>query len=193
MKVREYNKKLNLNPKTQVCQGWLGELIKGCSNIGLCFYFRVRWIELEVKIVDDVIKRFPEIRICVREVKDVVISEADSRLEDFKEQVFDDVRSKFTLEGLKDESVFRVYRDFFWRNRTDPTKVRPAAEALIRRVLNGRPLPCVNTVVDTYNLASMTTCIALAAFDIDRLNGQLIIRLADNGESFLGIQDRGYN
>ncbi len=61
------------------------------------------------------------------------------------------------LEGLKDEPIFRTYRDFFWTMGVDPTKVRPAAEALIRRILVGRSMPRINTVVDAYNLASMTT------------------------------------
>ena len=108
-------------------------------------------------------------------------------LEEFKEEVFVEVKSRFTLESLKDEPVFRAYRDFFWRIGVDPTKVRPAAEALIRRVLGGRSIPRINTVVDAYNLVSMTTCIALAAFDVSRLNGDIIMRFADKGEEFFGI------
>jgi len=58
---------------------------------------------------------------------------------------------------------------------------------LIRRILGGKPLPRINNAVDAYNLASATTCIALAAFDINRLNGQLVMRFANKGETFLGI------
>jgi len=97
------------------------------------------------------------------------------------------VKSRFNLEGLKDEPAFRAYRDFFWRIGVYPTKTRPAAEALIRRVLGGRSIPRINTAVDSYNLASMTTCIALAAFDISRLNGEILMRFGNKGEKFLGI------
>ena len=69
----------------------------------------------------------------------------------------------------------------------DPTKTRPAAEALIRRVLRGRPLPRINTLVDAYNLASIESTIPLAAFDEDDLAGDLLMRQADAGEEFLGI------
>jgi DNA/RNA-binding domain of Phe-tRNA-synthetase-like protein len=144
-------------------------------------------MDLKVKIVDDVLQKFPNLMVLVGEVKGVRVSEADPRLEEFKEEVFAEVRSRFTLEGLKDEPVFRAYRDFFWRIGIDPTKVRPAAEALIRRVLGGRGIPRINTAVDAYNLASMTTCTALAAFDIDRLNRDIIMRFASKGEEFLGI------
>ncbi|MDH5664470.1 MAG: phenylalanine--tRNA ligase beta subunit-related protein, partial [Candidatus Bathyarchaeota archaeon] len=82
---------------------------------------------------------------------------------------------------------FRAYRDFFWRVGIDPTKNRPAAEALIRRVLGGKVIPNINTLVDAYNLASIKTEIALAAFDADRLKGGLLMRFAIKGEEFLGI------
>jgi DNA/RNA-binding domain of Phe-tRNA-synthetase-like protein len=144
-------------------------------------------IELKIEIFDDVLRKFPELRVLMREVKDIRVSEIDPRLEEFKEDVYAEVRHEFILEGLKDAPIFRAYRNFLWRIGIDPTKVRPAAEALIRRVLGGRTIPRINTVVDAYNLASMTTCIALAVFDTNRLNGDIIMRFSTKGEEFLGM------
>jgi len=48
-------------------------------------------------------------------------------------------------------------------------------------------LPLINTLVDAYNLASVKTEIALAAFDVDKLRGKLLMRTAQNGEEFIGI------
>jgi len=115
----------------------------------------------KIKIANDVLQKLPDLMVLAGEVKGVRVSELDPELEEFKKEAFADVRSRFTLESLKDEPVFRAYRDFFWKIGVDPTKTRPAAEALIRRVLGGRSIPRINTVVDAYNLASMTTCIAL--------------------------------
>ncbi|MGC8962010.1 MAG: B3/B4 domain-containing protein, partial [Candidatus Bathyarchaeia archaeon] len=88
---------------------------------------------------------------------------------------------------MKDEPIFRAYRDFFWKIGVDPTKVRPAAEALVRRALLGKPIPTINTLVDAYNLASMETGIALAAFDRNKISGDLVMRYAWPGEPFQGI------
>jgi DNA/RNA-binding domain of Phe-tRNA-synthetase-like protein len=95
------------------------------------------------------------------------------------------------LESLKDQPTVRAYRDFFWRVGVDPTKHRPAAEALIRSVLRGRVLPRINTLVDAYNLASMKTEVALAAFDADKIEGDLLMRFADEGDEFVGIGMKG--
>jgi DNA/RNA-binding domain of Phe-tRNA-synthetase-like protein len=140
-----------------------------------------------IEVAADVQQKFPDLRVLLREVRGVKISDVDPQLEEFKEAVCADVKRRFTLESLKDEPVFRAYRDFFWRIGIDPTKTRPAAEALIRRVLGGRSLPRINTAVDAYNLASMKTCVALAAFDVDKLEGQLSMRFAEVGEAFFGI------
>ena len=96
-------------------------------------------------------------------------------------------RRTYALETVKDEPRLRAYRDFFWRVGVAPTKTRPAAEALLRRVLQGKPLPRINTFVDAYNLASMETRIALAAFDLARLRGDVRMRRARSGETFHGI------
>ncbi|MCS7116083.1 MAG: phenylalanine--tRNA ligase beta subunit-related protein [Nitrososphaerales archaeon] len=112
---------------------------------------------------------------------------SNPQLEEFKEQVYKRVKEEYTLEGLKDIKIFRLYRDFFWKIGIDPTKIRPAAEALIRRILGGKGIPQINTVVDTYNLVSINTGIALAAFDMSKLKGDLRMRFARPNERFLGI------
>ncbi len=115
------------------------------------------------------------------------VQKTSSGLEDLKKVVVGEVRAQYSLETLKDVPVFRAYRDFFWSVGIDPTKIRPAAEALIRRIIAGKEIPTINTLVDAYNLASIRTGIAIAAFDQSRLRGSLSMRYAKAGERFLGI------
>lgn len=111
----------------------------------------------------------------------------DERLDAFVPVLVQEFREHLKLETLKDEPRLRAYRDFYWRVGIDPTKIRPASEALLRRVLQGKELPRINTLVDAYNLASMKTRIAIAAFDGAHTHGDLRMRLARAGEGFLGI------
>lgn len=138
--------------------------------------------------IDESIKeRFPDLVVLMNRLTAVRVASSVVPLEEFKQTVADTVSNKYNLETLKDVPVFRAYRDFFWRVGIDPTKVRPAAEALIRRVLAGKRLPVINTFVDAYNLASIDSEIALAAFDAERIEGSLIMRPATEGEEFFGI------
>ena len=108
-------------------------------------------------------------------------------LDAYKNEVSGLIRSRFTLENVKDDPGFRAYRDFFWSVGIDPTKTRPASEALVRRILANKQLPTINTAVDAYNLASALSGVPIAAFDADTLEGRLTMRFALDGESFQGI------
>lgn len=94
--------------------------------------------------------------LCVAEgmISELDIRETSEDLEAFKPEAYGRIRSMHTIENVKDDPGYRAYRDFFWRVGIDPTKIRPASEALVRRILAGKPLPTINTAVDAYNLAS---------------------------------------
>lgn len=142
---------------------------------------------MKLTVHPKVAEAFPELKALIHVIRGVKVERQNGELEKFKVEVFEAVRRRYSLEALKDLPSFRAYRDFFWRIGVDPTKHRPASEALIRRLLAGKPIPTINTLVDAYNLASIQSEVALAAFDLDRLRGDLTMRFAEPGEAFLGI------
>jgi len=142
---------------------------------------------MDLKIDVQLKTRFSELKALTCEIKGVKVEKRNVELERFQNEITKQVRQQYDLESLKNLSTFRAYRDFFWKVGIDPTKNRPAAEALIRRILGGKSIPSINTLVDAYNLASIKTEIALAAFDVDKLKGDLLMRFAEKGEEFLGI------
>jgi DNA/RNA-binding domain of Phe-tRNA-synthetase-like protein len=135
----------------------------------------------------DLASKFPGLQARTINIRGVDITPSKPDLEAFKKQVFDDAAKMCSIEDLKDKEVFRAYRDFFWKVKVDPTKTRPASEALLRRILRGNSLPTINTLVDAYNLASVSTSIPFGAFDTDKMRGTLVMREARVGEEFLGI------
>lgn len=140
-----------------------------------------------LKVAPDLQARFPGLQARIHMICDVTVKRENPELAKFRAEITIAIKTRYRLETLKDGPSFRAYRDFFWRVGIDPTKTRPAAEALIRRVLGGGSIPAINTVVDAYNLASMDTEVALAAFDAQRLLGDLEMRSARKSELFLGI------
>jgi DNA/RNA-binding domain of Phe-tRNA-synthetase-like protein len=140
-----------------------------------------------MKMHNDILAAFPGLSVAEGKVGPLSIQEKSPRLEALRDEIVCSVREQYTLERIKDEPLFRAYRDFFWRVGVDPTRTRPASEALVRRILAGKMLPAINTAVDAYNLASIRTGIPIAAFDADTLAGELSMRFAEEGEAFLGI------
>ncbi len=135
----------------------------------------------------EVLEKFPGICVAEGVIRDVSVARDSPGLEALKAEVARMVKSRYTLENVKDDPGFRAYRDFFWSVGIDPTKTRPASEALVRRLLSGGKLPGINAAVDAYNLASALSGVPIAAFDADRLAGGLAMRFAREGEAFQGI------
>lgn len=148
---------------------------------------------MRVDIEERVREAYPDLELVTRVVEGLSVRERRDDLEDHKRGLEARLR-EHGVAGLggpggdvKDDPRVRCYRDFYWSLGIDPTKTRPAAEALIRRVMNGRPLPTINTAVDAYNVASVETRVAFAAFDVAALHGELTMRYARPGEAFAGI------
>ncbi|MEM2460207.1 MAG: phenylalanine--tRNA ligase beta subunit-related protein [Candidatus Hadarchaeales archaeon] len=131
--------------------------------------------------------RFPGIRAMEVRVEGVRVEKRHPEVERLKEETVRKVKGKYDLHSLKEVKAVRAYRDFMWRLGIDPTKIRPSAEALVRRILLGKPFPTINTLVDLYNVVSVQFLISIGAFDLDRLEGELLLRFAEDGEEFLGI------
>ena len=69
----------------------------------------------------------------------------------------------------------------------DPGRVRISSEALYRRLRQGKELYHINTAVDANNLVSLETGFSLGTYDLACLQGNLVLRLGREGESYAGI------
>lgn len=81
------------------------------------------------------------------------------------------------------ESWRVAYRSF----GLNPNRTRPSVDALSRRVARDRKLPRINPVVDAYNLVSLRYGLPAGAFDLDVVDGDIVIRRAGPDEPFRGI------
>jgi DNA/RNA-binding domain of Phe-tRNA-synthetase-like protein len=94
-----------------------------------------------------------------------------------------EIRKNFTLDTIKEHPIIAAYRSFYWKyQHIDPTKTRPASEALIRRILGNKPLPVISPFVDAYNWASVSSLISLGAYDYNEIALPIIIRFSREKE-----------
>jgi DNA/RNA-binding domain of Phe-tRNA-synthetase-like protein len=70
----------------------------------------------------------------------------------------------------------------------DPTRRRPSSEALLRRVLRGKPFPRVNTLVDCVNLLSVRFLLPYGLYDLGTLRPPIEFRMGKEGEWYAGIR-----
>ena len=83
-------------------------------------------------------------------------------------------RSELTTESLKQMSAIEATRRVYKACGKDPSRYRPAAEALIRRLLQGKDLYQIDTLVDLINLASIAYGYSIGGFDADKFVGDTL-------------------
>src|SRR5204863_10208724 len=84
-------------------------------------------------------------------------------------------------------------RTMYKRVGIDPTKTRPSSEALLRRVRKGDPLPRINSMVDICNWCSLEFQLPYGLYDASHIQGDVMLRLGIEGESYPGIRKDDVN
>lgn len=102
--------------------------------------------------------------------------------------VGEQMRQTLTTETLKDLPGIAATRRVYRACGKDPSRYRPASEALIRRLLQGKGLYQVDTLVDLVNLASIRYGYSIGGFDADRFVGDVLtLGVGRQGEPYEGI------
>ncbi len=97
-------------------------------------------------------------------------------------------RGTHTTESIKEIPSIAATRRVYRACGKDPSRYRPASEALLRRMLQGKGLYRVNTLVDLVNLASIAFGYSIGGFDADRFVGDtLALGIGREGEPYEGI------
>lgn len=97
-------------------------------------------------------------------------------------------KAELTTETLKDISGIAATRRVYRACGKDPSRYRPASEALIRRLLQGKELYQIDTLVDLTNLASIAYGYSIGGFDADKFEGDtLTLGVGREGEPYEGI------
>lgn len=98
------------------------------------------------------------------------------------------LRQELTTESLKELASIAATRKVYKACGKDPSRYRPASEQLIRRILQGKELYQIDTLVDLTNLASIVFGYSIGGFDADKIVGDTLrLGIGQEGEPYEGI------
>jgi len=97
------------------------------------------------------------------------------------------LRNLYVVEDINKLPGIYEMRQLYKKLGKDPNRYRPSAEALCRRLLQGKELYQINTLVDLINLVSIHTGFSIGGFDADKVQGELSIGVGQAGEPFEAI------
>jgi DNA/RNA-binding domain of Phe-tRNA-synthetase-like protein len=97
-----------------------------------------------------------------------------------------------TLERF-DESDPRLasWHDAYRAFGTNPKRMRPSVDALVRRARKNGALPRISPAVDAYNAVSVLAGVPAGAFDLDQIAGDIHIRYGLEQDTFEPLGEPG--
>ena len=139
-------------------------------------------------VVDPQIKaNFPDARIGWMLV-DLNVQESHPYAEELKTTLAAVLAQRgITEENLTSHPDIARWREVFRSMGVKPNKYKSTVEALVKRVLKGQNMWDISSVVDVYNCVTVLTFLALGAFDTAHIDGDVVLRYAKEGETFLPL------
>ena len=97
------------------------------------------------------------------------------------------IGQKLPLERIQHLPAIGTTRQAYKALGKDPSRYRPSAEALLRRVVQGKGLYRVNNVVDALNLVSVTSGYSIGGYDAEKIVGDITFGKGRTGEPYDAI------
>ena len=105
-------------------------------------------------------------------------------IDDFSKKLQDTIQKVPDIPKREQIAVTRrAYRAF----GKEPSRYRSSAEAMCRRIVQGKGLYHINNLVDCGNLFSIKTGYSLGIYDAEKVGEKLIWRVAPEGTCYKGI------
>ena len=142
---------------------------------------------INVRVSSEISSVCPEfVGACVE--ANVVNSPYNNRLWNAIHEVESRLRNELTFDSVKALPSIAATRAVYKLCGKDPSRYRPASEQLIRRMLQGKELYQIDTLVDLVNLASIVYGYSIGGFDADKFVGsELVLGVGKEGEPYEGI------
>jgi len=104
------------------------------------------------------------------------------------EEIGAEIRTNLTLNTLSSHPPVAEVRKLFRAAGTDPTRYRPASEALLRRVLKGDSLPTIHPLVDLNNCLSLLLSVPCCVMAEGSFEPPLRFRVGMEGEEYESLK-----
>ena len=103
------------------------------------------------------------------------------------DQTVASLAQQYTLDTIAKHPHIAATRQAYKALGASPHEHRNAAEAMLRRVVKQAGLYHINNVVEVNNLISISSGYAIGSYDLDQLQGQVVLACPPAGARYEGI------
>lgn len=140
---------------------------------------------MKLVIGKEIFEKFPDVTIGVIVARGVGNGTKNPEIIQMIHEAQGKVKNDFEGKPIFEDPTIgawrKVYKDF------GAKKYRASIEALVKRSINDDLLNSINTLVDLYNYTSLKYILPLGGEDLDKVEGNITLGLADGTERFVPI------
>lgn len=135
------------------------------------------------KFVSDIL---PDLQInCLS--AEVTVFQRSGELDDLITKTISSINQNNSIEDIRNNENIAAAKKSYKLLGKDPNRYRPAAEALMRRIVQGKDLYKINNVVDILNFISIKYGFSICGYDADNIKGGVEIGVGVKSEEYEGI------
>lgn len=134
--------------------------------------------------------RLPDLKLIVIRYEGCTVSRSPYPFQGRFQLLMEHLRIEHDIEKISQLRPIRRWREAFRRLGSSPSRYRPSAEALLRRVLKGETVHEVNSAVDVNNFFSLKYLLPSGIYDIDNLEGTITATVGKAGDGYPALNGR---
>ncbi len=125
-------------------------------------------------------------------VKGVVIEGLDNETIDeaylsYRKEKIAELFNQYKEVRIKEDPIVEGFYQLHSKVNVRRRNNAPSVETLVRLLQKREDLPQINKVVDLYNIISTETKVSLGAHDIDKISGNVTLKIQDGSEKFIPL------
>lgn len=141
---------------------------------------------INISVADSIKSILPELKLSCIEC-DVIISSDTDDLWGKIDHKIKKIESEIQLDQISKLPAIAASRRAYKACGKDPARYRLSAEALLRRVIQGKGLYRVNNIIDLLNFVSISSGYSIGGYDADKINGNIEFGIGNRNEPYNGI------
>ena len=141
---------------------------------------------MEIKISETLKQANPKLSLGIVEALVVFEKHSSSLWKEIEKQI-SVITKSHSIENVGRLPEIAAVRDTYKKLGKDPVRYRGSAEALIRRILQGKGLYKVNNIVDINNLVSIETRHPVGSYSLEKIQEPIIFAIGKRGDFYKGI------
>ena len=137
-------------------------------------------------IVEDKVKDLG-IKILGLKIEELDNKTPNKEFDVWRENKIQELILKYKDYDIKDDKVIEGFYILHNKVGVPRRKNPPASENLIKMLVKREGLVQINKAVDIYNIASIESKLCLGAHDIDKVTGNVHLKITDGSENFIPL------